>query len=128
MGAVNVLDKMVTKKFSGTYSLHCDLYPEELVSKLIVESKLLNVVTLDTDDLTPQEFPANKAVLSANSDVLKQVLTNSSDPHPRIFMQGVQKQDLTLILDFMYSGVVNVEQKAMDRFLDLGKHLQFKEI
>jgi len=88
----------------------------------------LNDVTLVTDDLTPQEFPANKAVLSANSDVLKQVLTNSSDPHPRIFMQGVQKQDLTLILDFMYSGVVNVEQKAMDRFLDLGKHLQFKEI
>ena len=28
----------------------------------------------------------------------------------------------------MYSGVANVEQKAIDRFLDLGKHLQFKEI
>ena len=119
---------MVTKKLCGTYSLQCDQYPEQLVSKLIEESNNLNDVTLVTDDLVQQEFPANKAVLSASSEVLKQVLLNSSDPHPRIYLEGVQKEDLKLILDFMYSGVANVEQKAIDRFLDLGKHLQFKEI
>ena len=113
---------------SDFYSLTCELYPETLVSNLINESRFLNDVSLVADDQSYQVFQANRAILSSCSDVLKDVLLHSSDPHPRVFLQGICSEDIRILLDFVYSGVVNAGQDAMDRFVDVRKHLQFKDI
>ena len=70
------------------------------------------------------EFPANKAILSSSSKFLESVLINAFDPHPKLFLQGVKNEDMRLILDYIYTGVVEVEEKSVARLMEIGSQLQ----
>ena len=111
------------------YQLSCELFPSRLASDIILNARNFNDITLvSDDDFCPEEFPANKAILSSSSKFLESVLINAFDPHPKLFLQGVKNEDMRLILDYIYTGVVEVEEKSVARLMEIGSQLQIKDI
>ena len=83
-------------------------------------------VTLVTEDLV--QLFAHKVVLSSCSSVFKQLLKSSSHPHPVLFLRGVRSKALEYILDFIYSGKIDIFQDHLNDFLELGQDLKLKGV
>ena len=83
-------------------------------------------VTLVTEDL--QHISAHKMTLSASSDLFKTILkrTQSSNPHPLIYLSGVSAKDLNFVLDYIYHGEVELFQNDVHEFLNVAKRLKIE--
>ena len=68
----------------------------------------------------------HKLVLAASSPVIQAMLVKYPHPQPLIFLRGVKYVGLKALLDFIYSGQVELEQGRLEDFLQLGKDLQVK--
>ena len=115
---------MSSTKPARYFSLTSELFPNQLVSDLVIESRSLSDVTLVADDAFQSEFPAHKAILSSCSETFKTLLLSSPDAQPRVHLQGVSKQDLKLLIDFIYSGKIT---GPPERLLHFSQTLQFKD-
>ena len=115
---------MSSTKPARYFSLTSELFPNQLVSDLVIESRSLSDVTLVADDAFQSEFPAHKAILSSCSETFKTLLLSSPDVQPRVHLQGVSKQDLKLLIDFIYSGKIT---GPPERLLHFSQTLQFKD-
>ena len=73
-----------------------------------------------------EQIRAHKVVLSACSSVFKTLLKNNSCPHPIIILHSVSLCDLEAILQFIYKGEVNIEQKQLNRLLQTATTLQIR--
>ena len=72
---------------------------------------------------------AHRLVLSACSPPLKAMLMEQGNhPNPVIYLRGFLVRDLSLILDFIYSGEVFVPQENRESFLAAAKELQIKDL
>jgi len=80
-------------------------------------------VTLACDGETCK---AHKMVLSACSPNFKALLEDHPSKHPVILLKDVPFNHLTAILDFMYTGEVNVFQDQLPAFLKTAEKLQVK--
>ena len=81
-------------------------------------------VTLACED---RDFEVHKLILSASSPFFKALLKRTSkQPHPMIYMRGVQAKDLEALVDFMYLGEANILQKNLESFLAIAEELQLK--
>jgi len=78
-------------------------------------------VTLAAED---QQVEAHKFILSTCSPFFNNILLKNSHPHPLIYLKGVRFCDLTSLLDFMYCGEVNIQQKDLDYLLSAAEDLQ----
>lgn len=86
-------------------------------------------VTLLCDDHSGRSLQAHKVILSACSQLFKQMLRSCSatgQPNPMIYLRGVRLSDLESVLDFMYHGEVNVAQEDLNSFLAVAEDLQIK--
>jgi len=81
-------------------------------------------VTLVSDD--NEEIEAHKLILSACSSFFKTILKRRKHQHPLIYIKGTNSSELSAILDFMYQGEVNVEQKNLEKFLEAASDLKIK--
>ena len=54
------------------------------------------------------------------------LLKNNRHPHPLVYMRGLKFEDLTAILDFLYTGETNVFQENLEHFLALAVELKLK--
>ena len=72
-------------------------------------------VTLACED--GQQVEAHKVVLASSSPFFQNLLEKNKHPHPLIYMKGQKFEDMTAILDFLYSGEANVYQENLDSFL-----------
>ena len=81
-------------------------------------------VTLACED--GQQLTAHKVILASSSPFFQRILRQNKHPHPLIFMRGVKSEDLSAIVDFLYSGEANVFQESLDSFLGLAGELQLK--
>ena len=80
-------------------------------------------VTLACQD---QQFKAHKVVLAASSLFFEQVLQNHKHPNPLIYLKGVEVKHMEWLLDFMYCGVVSLQQEEVEDFLRAGEELKVK--
>ena len=81
-------------------------------------------VTLACED---RDFEVHKLILSASSPFFKALLKRTTkQPHPMIYMRGVQAKDLEALVDFMYLGEANILQKNLESFLAIAEELQLK--
>ena len=80
-------------------------------------------VTLACQD---QQFKAHKVVLAASSLFFEQVLQNHKHPNPLIYLKGVEVKHMEWLLDFMYCGVVSLQQVEVEDFLRAGEELSVK--
>ena len=79
-------------------------------------------VTLVSDD--ERQIPAHKLVLSACSDFFKSILRNYSHSHPLLYLSGIHSTNLSLILDYIYQGEVQIYQEHLDSFLEVAQKLK----
>ena len=87
-------------------------------------------VTLACSDSALKTLQAHKVILSACSNVFKDIFRKQSNAQnlstPYIYMRGITYNNLASILDFIYNGEVNVTQKDLNSFLAIGEELQIK--
>jgi len=81
-------------------------------------------VTLVCDDKIP--INAHKLLLSACSPFFQSVLNQNSHSHPWIYLKGTKSKDLKLIVDFMYTGEIEIEADDVQNFFAIAKELQIK--
>lgn len=84
------------------------------------EGKELFDVTLACKD---GKLEAHKVILSSCSPVLKDII---KDNVPLIYIKDVKIPQLQAVLDFMYQGKVDVDEKELEAFLALAKEWQVK--
>ena len=85
------------------------------LQELVTEGQFADV-TLVSDD--QHQIQAHKIVLSAGSQVQKQILTNNPHSHPLIYLKGDKKSELSSILQFMYCGEATKNQYSINEFME----------
>ena len=92
---------------------------------LLREEDYLHDVTLVADD--NKQLPAHRLVLSACSSYFKEIFRNNAKfSHPLLCLNGLQSEDLTNILDYMYNGQVSIHLENLDRFLDVAQRFKLQ--
>ena len=91
---------------------------------ILREEKEFFDVTLVSDD--ERQIPAHKLVLSACSDFFKSILRNNSHSHPLLYLSGIHSTNLSLILDYIYQGEVQIYQEHLDSFLEVAQKLKIE--
>ena len=79
-------------------------------------------VTLVSDDQI--QIKAHKVIISACSPFFNNIFKSNPHQHPLIYLNGVKERNLKLILDYIYTGQVQIEQDGMYEFLDAAGKLQ----
>ena len=80
-------------------------------------------VTLACDD---EQIQAHKVILSACSPFFRTVLRRNPHAHPLLYLKGVKYSDLQAVLNFMYTGEVNLAQEELSSFLEVAEELRVK--
>ena len=81
-------------------------------------------VTLVCDDNTALE--AHRVILVAGSSFFKKVLSSvktSSHPSPLLYLRGFYKEELTAILDFLYTGEATIQKENLNSFFTQAQQL-----
>ena len=83
-------------------------------------------VTLVCEDHT--SFEAHKVVLAAGSSFFERALGAEvkGNPHPLIFLRGIGSEEMTGLLDFIYTGQAMIGQNALQDFLAIAVSLGVK--
>jgi len=92
--------------------------------KHLVYSELMIIfmITLVSDDHS--QISAHRMVLSACSEYFNDIFRKSKHSYPMLCLDGVNKQDLNNILDYIYNGEVQIYQDDLDRFLTVAQRLK----
>merc|ERR1712150_180968 len=81
-------------------------------------------------DSNGKSLQAHKVVISAFSsvfkDIIKQASSVSAKIDPFMFFRGVSHLDLSSILDFIYQGVVCIEEERIGSFLSVAEELKIE--
>ena len=84
----------------------------------------LHDVTLVTENF--EQIMAHKLVLSVSSDYFHSLFNQNKSSNLMLCLEGVSKQDINNMLDYMYNGEVQIYQDDLDRFLNVAQRFQFK--
>ena len=81
-------------------------------------------VTLMSDDY--HQVTAHRVVLATCSDYFREVLekSNNSQSHPILCLDGINKEDLLSIIDYVYHGEVQIHQKNLESFIQVSQKLK----
>merc|ERR1719508_143791 len=95
----------------------------ESVKNLFEDQNFTNV-TLVSDDL--QQFKAHKVVLSSSSPFFETILRSNSNPHPLLYLKGINSETLSLVMRFVYEGEVSVPQELVNSFMMTANDIKIK--
>ena len=93
---------------------------------LFRSEEYLQDVTVMSEDY--YQVSAHKLVLSACSEHFRNIFKNSKKSNTLICLDGVSKEDLKNILDFIYLGESHIFQDKLDRFLKIAEKLKLEGI
>jgi len=79
-------------------------------------------VTLVSDD--KKQISAHRVVLSVSSAYFNTLLSQNSHSHPLLCLDGINSFELNNILDFIYTGELQIYQEDVDRFIQIAQRLQ----
>ena len=82
------------------------------------ESKLLDVTLIGNDH---QQVSAHKLVLSACSDVFRDIFNHNTSSNLVLYLESVDSKEINLMLDYIYQGEVQILQEYLDRFLEIAE-------
>ena len=77
------------------------------LSSLRQEEHLFDVTLVSDDE---QHILAHKLVLTASSELFKNILKKAKHSNPMIFLSGYKSKDLLLVMDYIYQGEVQILQ------------------
>ena len=76
-------------------------------------------------DDQPRLIKAHKVILAASSPVLKHLVVNM-DNNGMIYLSGIEADHVNAVIDFAYSGQVNIERSKLERFLQVAEELKME--
>ena len=103
--------------------LACENFKESAVANLkqFWRSQEFTDVTLVSSDGFKLE--AHKTVLSSSSSFFREILIGNQHPCMVLYMRGVTRRELELLLELTYTGECQVEAAELDSLLRTGKEL-----
>ena len=87
----------------------------------MLESHELSDVTLGCEG---SSVKAHKTVLAAASSVLGDIIHQSAHPLPFIYLRGVNSNQLSSMIHFIYYGETTVKEEEFESFTALGRELK----
>jgi len=72
------------------------------------------------------QVEAHKVILSSLSLFFSRVLHDNPHPHPLVYLSNVKMKNMMWIMDFVYSGQVQVEMEDIDELLEIFKQFEIK--
>ena len=81
-------------------------------------------VTLVTAD--EQQIKSHRLILSAHSSFFKRILTRNPQQNLVVYLKDICLSELALLLEYVYTGQVEVGKEQLQTFLASGKELGFK--
>ena len=81
-------------------------------------------VTLVGDD--HHKLAAHRIILSTCSEYFREVLRGNEESKPLLCLENVSVRDLESILDYIYHGETQVEQRYVQRFLKLAQRFKLE--
>ncbi|CAG0902312.1 unnamed protein product [Darwinula stevensoni] len=112
-------------KMSSKYNLKWNSHHAEAFHnfEILRHRDMFVDVTLSCDG---QFFKAHKLVLSAGSGYFERMLNRDGTGTPIIHFYGIEMHLLKLVIEFMYSGEVEVPSLDLERFIEIAEHLEVK--
>ena len=92
-------------------------------SMLRTESHFNDVTLVSEDNI---QLIAHKVVLSASSSFFKKILVDNPHANPLLYLGGIPSTYLTLVLDYIYQGEVQIYQEHLNGFLDVAQRLKIE--
>ena len=80
-------------------------------------------VTLACED---RYVEVHKIVIASGSNFFRSLLKRNKNPHPWIYLRGIQAKDLEAIVDFFYKGEVSIVEADLNEFLVLANEIELK--
>ncbi|KAL7304549.1 hypothetical protein TKK_0003333 [Trichogramma kaykai] len=122
-------DKVKADDYDDIYRITCVSKNSEnadLKKALVVlyDNEEMIDMTLACDD---GSFKCHKAVVTACSDYVKNVLSDSCK-EPVIFLLGTKKRELEAIIDLMYNGRIKVRKSDVQRVVDIADQLFIRNL
>jgi BTB/POZ domain len=109
-----------------TYCLRWNNHKSNLVEILDALIKMESYVdcTIFVDDQV--QFKAHRVVLAANSPYFQAILQDVPMDHCSMIFPGVQEFEMRALLEYMYTGEVNVTQSQIPRIMKIAEQLEVK--
>merc|ERR1712126_289093 len=82
----------------------------------------LSDVTLVTGD--DQQIRAHRIILSSSSQFFKNIFQKHPHHNPLLYLKDIDSNFLERILEFIYTGKCDIEQRNVVEFLSAGKYLE----
>ena len=104
--------------------LYCEEFQTSL-SEFVLStqnSSALTDVTLVAEDNS--QVHTNRLMLSCSSLLFRRILTTRQHTHPMIYLEGVSKQDIENIVNFIFAGELEISQRNLSTFMSVAKDLQ----
>merc|ERR1712243_528225 len=118
-------NNMAQEQFNLTWYNYSDHLKDMM--KNLMESNQSTDVTLVCEDKT--RFKAHKFVLNACSPVFQSIIDDlPQNENSVVYLRGVLSPEMKSILQFMYLGQATFFQERMNKFLNVAKSLEIKEI
>ena len=91
---------------------------------LLRNEDYLHDVTIVTDG--NEQITAHKLVLSASSEYFKNIFKKNQHSHPMLCLEGVSSKDIRDVMDYIYTGEVQIFQEDLDSFLKVSRRLKIE--
>lgn len=104
-------------KWNSFHTNMSDVFQNMLVHENLVD------VTLMCDNAS---IKAHKMILAACSPYFQNLFMTNPNKHPIVILSGVKFNDLKAIIDFIYSGEVNIPQDQLNSLLKTAESLKIK--
>ena len=90
------------------------------------DENYMSDVTLATDD--GLQIQAHRAILASQSNFLSDILMNYyNETNVWVYLQGISRNDLQNVMNFLYSGKIILSNLEMNSFLDIAHELKIKD-
>ncbi|XP_037042641.1 protein abrupt isoform X2 [Bradysia coprophila] len=109
-----------------TYCLRWNNHKSNLVEILdvLIQKECYVDCTIYVDG--GEQFKAHRVVLAANSPYFQSILQDVPMDHCSILVPGVQPFEMRALIEYMYTGEVNVTQSQIPRIMTIAKQLEVK--
>ncbi|XP_033180903.1 zinc finger and BTB domain-containing protein 24 isoform X1 [Mastacembelus armatus] len=122
------MPQKATDRTSSFMSLHSDAHKQGILSKFdkLRKSDLLCDVTFVVEDI---QFKAHKALLAASSEYFSLMFTSEDHLNQSTYrMDNIAVEMFSLMLDFIYSAQVSVEESTTEKLLATARLMEVSEL
>ena len=110
--------------FQNKVSLNHFNYEGHIAQKfkqMLIDEAFTDVTLVCEDE---RQLKAHRVVLSSSSSVLKGIFDKNNHQHPLVFLSDITSQVMENILEFIYTGQVQVEQTELEKFMKISTKLK----